>query len=417
MTSQRQTSGVEARSLLKRYPTFKDNKSLPLHAWYSYTEGFSGNFVRSVLSSEFCEPRRILDPFCGSSTTGVESVLLGHKYQGYDINPVMTLVSDVKTRSAFILAKQIKLGTYTLTKLISIAEKISKASAIQKTVSADIFSTRKYFSSKNLLAAHAIRCAAQEIDDRNLSRFMIVALLSVLVRVSYLKRSPDLKYRAEHDRERPCTRVEFLKAATKYLQDLTIVPSKGLGSARQYTGSAKNLQFTKDSQIDLILTSPPYLNGTNYIRNTKLELWIAGFLSDDGDLKSYRKKEISCGINSAQRTSYVPTQWSSINANIEAVREKQYDRRISPMVANYFHDMHEVFVQMHRVLKTGSRCYFVVGDSAFNGVHIPTQKHLSLIGSCVGLSLKHTTHLRARRSRGGMPLSEDVLVFEKGRPQ
>jgi len=39
--------------------------------------------------------------------------------------------------------------------------------------------------------------------------------------------------------------------------------------------------------FDLILTSPPYLNGTNYFRNTKLELWITGFLENEAELGKF----------------------------------------------------------------------------------------------------------------------------------
>jgi len=41
--------------------------------------------------------KRILDPFCGSGTTLLEAMLLGHKGIGIDINPLATLISKVKT--------------------------------------------------------------------------------------------------------------------------------------------------------------------------------------------------------------------------------------------------------------------------------------------------------------------------------
>ncbi len=38
----------------------------------------------------------IIDPFCGSSTTGVEAVRLGRKYIGFDTNPVAVMISQAK---------------------------------------------------------------------------------------------------------------------------------------------------------------------------------------------------------------------------------------------------------------------------------------------------------------------------------
>jgi len=42
----------------------------------------------------------ILDPFCGSGTTGVEAKVAGRDFLGVEINPVSKLVSDVATGSA-----------------------------------------------------------------------------------------------------------------------------------------------------------------------------------------------------------------------------------------------------------------------------------------------------------------------------
>ena len=40
------------------------------------------------------------------------------------------------------------------------------------------------------------------------------------------------------------------------------------------TSNAKDLKKIKLlAKYDGVITSPPYLNGTNYIRNTKLDLW------------------------------------------------------------------------------------------------------------------------------------------------
>ena len=91
---------------------FKENKYTPIHSWFSYTEGYSYQFVKEILKEN---PRsyHIVDPFTGSSTTGVEAVLLGKFFQGYDINPVMKLIGEGKTYHSFRLARKIKRGDFT----------------------------------------------------------------------------------------------------------------------------------------------------------------------------------------------------------------------------------------------------------------------------------------------------------------
>ena len=127
----------------------------------------------------------------------------------------------------------------------------------------------------------------------------------------------------------------------------------GIGKAKIYCSSAEKLKWTGDGNADLIITSPPYLNGTNYCRNTKLELWLSGLLQTDADLKSLRKASITCSINTAQQRNYELFPIKAINKTVKAVEEKAYDPRITPMVANYFHDMWRVTEAMYRVLRKG----------------------------------------------------------------
>lgn len=58
--------------------TFQDNMKLPLHRWYRYTAGFSGAWVGSLLEQGKREGRhKVIDPFAGSGTVMVESMLHG----------------------------------------------------------------------------------------------------------------------------------------------------------------------------------------------------------------------------------------------------------------------------------------------------------------------------------------------------
>ena len=88
---------------------FKENKYSPIHSWFSYTEGYSHQFVKEILE-ENPKATYVVDPFTGSSTTGVETVLSGKSFQGYDTNPVMKLIGEGKTYHSFRLARKIKRG-------------------------------------------------------------------------------------------------------------------------------------------------------------------------------------------------------------------------------------------------------------------------------------------------------------------
>lgn len=50
------------------------------------------------------------------------------------------------------------------------------------------------------------------------------------------------------------------------------------------------------SKIDAVITSPPYLNGTNYFRNTKLELWFLKELTNKNSLRLFRDDALTSAI-------------------------------------------------------------------------------------------------------------------------
>jgi len=68
----------------------------PFHSLCSYLGCFPPAVPRAVLQ-EFVAPGKIvLDPFCGSGTTLVESLLLGHPTVGVDLNPLAVAVAAAK---------------------------------------------------------------------------------------------------------------------------------------------------------------------------------------------------------------------------------------------------------------------------------------------------------------------------------
>jgi hypothetical protein len=58
-------------------PAFASNKVLPIHRWIPWITGFSGHFVRDILTRVMKDRGVVLDPFSGVGTTLVEAVLQG----------------------------------------------------------------------------------------------------------------------------------------------------------------------------------------------------------------------------------------------------------------------------------------------------------------------------------------------------
>jgi DNA modification methylase len=169
------------------------------------------------------------------------------------------------------------------------------------------------------------------------------------------------------------------------------------------------------NKIDAVITSPPYLNGTNYFRNTKLELWFLSYLKTEDDLRLYRDEALTSGINDVkQEYSKQVNNMSSplLDQTMELLDKQAYDRRIPLMARCYFKEMQEVFHGLTKNLNDGADILVDLGDSIFSNVHIKTDLILLEIIAPLGFKLKSREILRQRRSRNGALLSQVLLVIK-----
>ena len=65
---------------------------------------------------------------------------------------------------------------------------------------------------------------------------------------------------------------------------------------------AKRLGALPPQNLDCVVTSPPYLNGTNYFRNSRLELWFLRCLNHRDDLAAFRRRAIR-GASTRRKTA------------------------------------------------------------------------------------------------------------------
>ena len=71
-------------------------KRHPFHSMCSYLGCFPPDVPRGIIEEWVPEGRLILDPFCGSGTTLVEGLSLGHPCIGIDLNPLAAALTQAK---------------------------------------------------------------------------------------------------------------------------------------------------------------------------------------------------------------------------------------------------------------------------------------------------------------------------------
>ena len=388
--------------------TFALNKEEPIHRWYSYLEGYSSclidDLILEVGPENICA---IYDPFCGTGTTTLVASKYGINSYYSETNPFMRNVIEAKINCVKRLRESGVGSKY----LKDFLDSLSKYHYRRRNRAATWDGFEKYFEDDVLLKIKDLQKRVSQIPDPDTYRIAMVILASVIVRASKMTRQGDLRF-AKANEKHECDKdivSNFKQKIEDAISDIDNIDAPILADTECLSADARDI--TAEDLIDCVITSPPYLNGTNYVRNTKLEFKLAGFVTTEKDLPNLHSKGIIAGINNVSKRNVGFENPRYIQPYLDQLEPVAYDKRIPVMVAGYFHDMELVIERLMHAMKDNGIFIMDIGDSQFAGVHIPTHSILTSICESYGFELYSEDILRERRSKNGMVLSQRLLKF------
>lgn len=181
-------------------------------------------------------------------------------------------------------------------------------------------------------------------------------------------------------------------------------------------GDARSLDIS-DSSIDVVITSPPYLNAIDYMRGHKLSLIWMGYTIPQ--LRTIRSESVGSNRRPSGETK------QSVKEMVQCVREaaKNADTLPIGVIERYADDMCAIAEEIHRVMKKEATAVLVVGNSTIRGNYIENDKLTKLACEQAGLSLTDRVEREIPESSRYLPLhgealgkrmrAEVVLTFEK----
>lgn len=389
----------------KRPIQFTPNINELIHRWAPYVQGFSASFVQSVLDrySRDYEHPVIFDPFAGCGTVLVQAKLNGFKSLGVEINPLLHFLADTKLNCWDLSAEQLLKVYNSMPK-----DRRTRAPAFLKSSS--------HFGERVLRNLETIKGGIESIKTRSekrkkINRLVKLAFASILVDCSNLKRTPCLGYWRSKRVDATAPFVLLSQKMHNIADDLRVIQSQH----REFIETesriilANAMVFDPDCHFDLVITSPPYMNGLDYVMNYKIEMGWLGFANSHKELKRIKDEMVVCDNVSKRlirdfhksEATYTNKWIEEIKMKIEKniIRRGTYRRKDMPhIVHKYFDDLYRVMRNVVRSLNSGGRFILVIGDSLIADVYIPTDLLIAKMGLDLGLRIEKIERARDRRS-------------------
>jgi hypothetical protein len=415
-----------------RDSSFAKNKNLPLHRWVPWIAGFSADFVEDAINRYLPEKHSngwVLDPFAGVGTTLAEAYVNGLNVVGFEINPYAALATKIKLHA-------MRISVHDLTRQIAAFERfMEKAESGSgkrepRTQAPTGFSGRtQLFSPKverKVLYALDFINGIEEATIRDIFR---LGLGSVMVSFSNYSYEPSLTRRAAVDKPNLEDANVGLSVSAKLhlmLEDIGWV--QGHMKTLRYRPKAK--VFSKSifsalecldqrNFIDLLVTSPPYLNNYHYPRNTRPQMHWLGFTSGTGYNGARETESFGKFWQTVRDSDPIPLAFEmpELSDIIDAIRDRNTEKGQyggpgwANYVATYFNDTHRFCTVLAQLLKPQAVSLIVLGNSIIQGVEVKTDHFFGKIGELAGLKFEDNHLLRNKRT-GSSIIQSTVRVEE-----
>jgi hypothetical protein len=175
------------------------------------------------------------------------------------------------------------------------------------------------------------------------------------------------------------------------------------------------------ASVDLIVTSPPYLNNYHYNRNTRPQLYWLGYVHRPKDMKPLEQSNFGKYWQTVRDQECLDLDFSlpatDLSERLETLRGKRKEKGVyggngwANYAAAYFNDCYRFAQGMDYVLKPGGTALVVIGNSILQGILIPTDLYLAKIAESVGLEWVDIHVPRATRV-GNSIIQSDVRVVK-----
>ena len=319
---------------------------------------------------------KVADIFCGCGTVAYEAKKEGVDFWGCDINPVATLIAEVKSSKYDIVLLQ-KYYDVIINSFDEEEISLSYNDANER--------IKYWFSEKIYNDLFKLKSAILNVKYKNIlyKKFFLCAFSNILKPASkWLAKS----IKPQLDKDKLENNISSLfssqfKFMLNAMKEVSLEKETNANSTIK-TGSILNYKI-KIPKVDMIITSPPYVTSYEYADLHQLSsLWL-DFTEDYRELRKGT-------IGSVYHTDNFNIKDNKNKLNVTAQNivnnlEKK-DRSKAKSVMRYFYDMQNVIRRTINILNNKGMAFFVIGNTKYKGIKIDNVKHLYECMKDVGFS-------------------------------
>lgn len=326
---------------------------------YKYPAKFIPQVIAYVLKNYAKPNMKIFDPFAGYGTVGVVSRIYGCNYELWDLNPILNVIHDTAVMDE---PKGFDPLKDPLRLILDI--KKSECEFIPK------WSNLEYWFPKEFLPVLFKTWGyVHSLEDTSIKNLLLIPLLKTTRYFSYsdekihkLYSSKHAKQKVENLLKRNWKLLFFnmlegeMRLLLKKIREYRLLKPKSV-EFRVKSG-VDTLEMNLDDEVNILITSPPYLQAQEYIRSTKLELFWLGY--DEVFIKELSKKEIP----------YRPVNKVEIySEKYHKFRETIKENHLSELYDRYFHAILKSFSTLGEKVK--DYMFIFVGPAKVRNLPVP----------------------------------------------
>lgn len=333
-----------------------------IHAYPAKFPAFMASKAFEYAQNEGVNIVRVADIFCGCGTVALEAKNHNYQFWGCDINPVATLIAKVKSNE---YDKSIFEKYY-----LQILEKYKKIELPEDVYTKANERLQYWFKKKSFCELLKIYMAINEkVLEEKYSEAFSCIFSSILKAASrWLNKS--IKPQVDPDKQEIDVLKKFQSQCCKFIKAIDEIQESNTNIE---INCESFLTISNLPQVDLIVTSPPYVTSYEYADLHQLSsLWL-GYADDYREL---RKGSIGSIYNSNDFT----IDFNKLNGTGKQIVKslQETDKALSKVksVARYFIDMQDAVERCAQMLNKNGMVFFVVGDTEYKGVKIQNSKHL-----------------------------------------